>query len=60
MKKMLLVLALLVLLPSPASATKLVTYSYSGETRAGAVEGIYVIDLNRAYALYLSERFQGR
>lgn len=54
MKKMLLVLALLVLLPSPASATKLVTYSYSGETRAGAVEGIYVIDLNRAYALYLS------
>ena len=43
------------LLGSPAQATKLVTYSSGDEARAGAVEGSYVIDLNRGYAFYLSD-----
>jgi acylpyruvate hydrolase len=34
-------------------ATKLVTYSIYNEIRAGAIEGKYVVDLNRAYAFYL-------
>src|SRR5262245_58618601 len=48
----LLPLALLSL-PSPAWATKLVTYSIFNEVRAGAIEGTWVVDLNRAYAFYL-------
>ncbi|MCH8265987.1 MAG: fumarylacetoacetate hydrolase family protein [Acidobacteria bacterium] len=51
------------LLGSPAQATKLVTYSSGGgggdEARAGAVEGNYVIDLNRGYAFYLSDSGAG-
>ena len=51
------------LLGSPAQATKLVTYSIGGgggdEARAGAVEGNYVIDLNRGYAFYLSDSGAG-
>ncbi|PYV40566.1 MAG: hypothetical protein DMG06_19910 [Acidobacteria bacterium] len=46
-------LALLLLQSLPAGATKLVTYSIYNEVRAGAVEGDFVIDLNRAYAFYL-------
>jgi acylpyruvate hydrolase len=34
-------------------ATRLVTYSVYNETRAGAIEGTYVVDLQRAYAFYL-------
>lgn len=34
-------------------ATRLVTYSVYNETRAGAIEGTYVVDLHRAYAFYL-------
>ena len=34
-------------------ATRLVTYSVYSETRAGAIEGTYVVDLHRAYAFYL-------
>ena len=44
---------LLFSLPSPVWATKLVTYSIFNEVRAGAIEGTYVVDLNRAYAFYL-------
>lgn len=44
---------LVLMLPSPLQATKLVTYSIFNEARAGAVEGTYVVDLNRAYAFYL-------
>ena len=48
------------LLPgSPAQATKLVTYSSGDEQRAGAAEGNYVVDLNRAYAFYLSDSGAG-
>jgi acylpyruvate hydrolase len=49
----LVAVAALILLPSSARATKLVTYSVFNEVRAGAAEGTYVIDLNRAYAFYL-------
>ncbi len=45
--------ALVLLPPSPLQATKLVTYSILNEARAGAVEGTYVVDLNRAFAFYL-------
>jgi 2-keto-4-pentenoate hydratase/2-oxohepta-3-ene-1,7-dioic acid hydratase in catechol pathway len=54
MNKTLRFLPLLLLsLPSPVWATKLVTYSIFNEVRAGAIEGTYVVDLNRAYAFYL-------
>ena len=46
-------LLLLLSLPSTVWATKLVTYSIFNEVRAGAIEGTYVVDLNRAYAFYL-------
>lgn len=46
-------MVLLLLVPSPLWATRLVTYSIFNETRAGAIEGTYVVDLNRAYAFYL-------
>jgi acylpyruvate hydrolase len=52
MNKLLLPLVLLSL-SSPAWATKLVTYSIFNEVRAGAIEGTWVVDLNRAYAFYL-------
>ncbi len=41
------------ILPGALWATKLVTYTAFNETRAGAVEGTYVVDLNRAYVFYL-------
>ncbi len=44
---------LLLFAAPPLWATRLVTYSIFNETRAGAVEGTYVVDLSRAYAFYL-------
>ena len=38
---------------SKAEALKLVTYSFEGDTRIGAVVGGTVIDLNRAYRALL-------
>jgi acylpyruvate hydrolase len=49
----LLAVVSMLILPSSARATKLVTYSLSNEVRA-AIEGTYVVDLNRGYAFYLS------
>ena len=37
------------------SATKLVTYNYRGENRLGAWMDGEVIDLNRAYKLFLKD-----
>ncbi len=44
------------LLPLNAHALRLVTYTYQGETRIGAVTDDRVIDLNRAYEAMLTER----
>src|SRR3990172_621070 len=50
-----------VLVLSPACfATRLVTYSFRGEARLGALVDGGVIDLNRAYALMLKERGKER
>ncbi len=50
-------LAFLALLLAPSCfATKLVTYSFRGQVRLGAVADGHVIDLNRAYALMLQEQ----
>lgn len=48
--------AVAVLLPFKAEALRLVTYTYQGETRIGAVTDDRVIDLNRAYEALLTER----
>src|SRR5215510_13081885 len=54
MNRLLLLLPLVSLsVPLPLLATKLVTYSIFNEVRAGAIEGTWVVDLNRAYAFYL-------
>lgn len=37
-------------------ATRLVSYTFRGETRVGAWTDEYVVDLNRAYALLLKDR----
>jgi len=47
---------LTVSLSSPLWATKLVTYSHRGQARLGAFEDNAVIDLNRAYLLWLREQ----
>ena len=44
------------LVSSKAEALKLVSYTYEGETRIGAVANRQVIDLNRAYEALLRER----
>jgi acylpyruvate hydrolase len=49
-------LAFCALLPARADALQLVTYTYQGETRIGAVADDQVIDLNRAYEGLLREQ----
>ncbi|MEW5977313.1 MAG: fumarylacetoacetate hydrolase family protein [Acidobacteriota bacterium] len=48
-----LVLLSCILNPAALRATKLVTYRFANETRAGAVVEPYCIDLKRAYSFYL-------
>ena len=51
--RLLLLVISSLLIAQNAKATRLVTYSVYNEIRAGAIEGTYVVDLNRAYAFYL-------
>lgn len=63
MRRMLLattLCAVSLLLPFSAQALRLVTYSYQGETRIGAVVDAQVYDLNRAYEAMLAERGESR
>lgn len=52
--------AISLLLPFNAQALRLVTYTYEGETRIGAVVDAQLYDLNRAYEAMLAERGEPR
>ena len=44
----------------PASATKLVSYTFRGETRLGAWHDDQIVDLNRAYQLFVESQGKPR
>ena len=53
-------LFIFVSLTIPASATKLVSYTFRGETRLGAWHDGQIVDLNRAYQLFVESQGKSR
>jgi len=53
-------LFIFVSLTIPASATKLVSYTFRGETRLGAWHDGQIVDLNRAYQLFIESQGKPR
>jgi acylpyruvate hydrolase len=55
-----LMIGVMLLAVAQGHATKLVTYSFRGEVRVGAVIGNAVVDVNRAYTMMLKDRGKPR